>query len=174
METPQPGTYQIDADRSVISFRTRHLFGLGPVRGTFSLYEGEIRVGESPGSSAVRATIDAASFDTGNPERDRTVLSGRLLDVGRHPVLTFSSGRLAQAGGQWILHGSLTVAGNTRPVELAIERARTDGAVLTAGASTDIDRYAFGVTAMKGLAARHLSCRVEIVATRRDDDGHRG
>jgi polyisoprenoid-binding protein YceI len=174
MDTPQPGTYHIDPDRSVISFRTRHLFGLGAVRGTFSLYEGEIRVAEPLGSSAVRATIDAASFHTGNSERDRTVLSGRLLDVGRHPVLTFSSGRLAETGGRWILHGSLTVAGNTRPVELAIERARTDGAVLTAGASTDIDRYAFGVTAMKGLAARHLSCRVEIVATRRGDDGHRG
>ena len=174
MDTPKPGTYHIDAGRSVISFRTRHLFGLGPVRGTLSLYEGEIRVAEPAGSSAVRATIDAASFHTGNPERDRTVLSRRLLDVGRYPVLTFSSGQLTEAGGRWILHGSLKVAGSTRPVELAIEDVRTDGAVLTARASTDIDRYAFGVTAMKGLAARHLSCRVEIVAVRRDDDGYRG
>lgn len=174
MDTAKPGTYQIDAGRSVISFRTRHLFGLGAVRGTLSLNEGQIRVGEQAGSSAVRAAIDAASFHTGNPGRDRTVLSRRLLDAGRHPVMTFSSGQLTEAGGQWILHGSLTVAGHARPVELAIEEVRTDGAVLTAGASTDIDRYAFGVTAMKGLAARHLSCRVEIVAMRRDDDGHRG
>jgi len=40
-------------------------------------------------------------------------------------------------------------------------------------ASADVDRYAFGVTALRGLAARRLSCRIEIVATRRNDDGHR-
>ena len=172
--TPQPGTYRIDPSRSVIAFRTRHLFGLGAVHGTFRLDAGEIRVAEPVGSSAVRVTVDAASFDTGNPGRDRTVRSDRLLGAGRHPVLTFASGGPARAGERWILPGSLTVAGRSGPVELAIERAETDGAVLTATASADIDRYAFGVTAMKGLAARHLSFRIEIVAARRDDDGHRG
>jgi len=174
MKTPQPGTYRIDPGRCSITFRTRHLFGLGAVRGTLRLDAGEIRIADPVRSSAVRATVDAASFHTGNPGRDATVLSGRLLDAGRHPVLTYRSGELAESGGQWTLHGSLTVAGNTAPVELAIEQARTDGGELTAAATAAIDRYAFGVTALKGLAARHLSCRIEIVATRRDDDSHRG
>jgi hypothetical protein len=54
------------------------------------------------------------------------------------------------------------------PVELSIEQARADGPQLTIVASAGIDRYAFGITAMKGLAARRLSCRLQIVATRRD------
>ena len=37
---PAPGTYRIDAARSAITFTTRHLFGLGPVRGRFDLREG--------------------------------------------------------------------------------------------------------------------------------------
>lgn len=110
--TPCPGTYTIDPERSVITVRTRHLFGLAPVRGTFRLGSGEI--------------------------------------------------------------GSLVVTGRTRPVELAIERARADGRELSVVATTAIDRYAFGVTAMKGLAGRRLSCRLEILAIRRNDDGHRG
>jgi polyisoprenoid-binding protein YceI len=172
--TPSPGTYQIDPERSVIAFRTRHLFGLGPVRGTFRLRAGEIRVDERVQASAVRATVDAASFATGNPVRDRTVKSARLLDTGQHPVLTFASSQLTQDGGRWTLRGSLVVGGSCLPVELAIEQADADGPELSVLATVGIDRYAFGVTAMKGLAARRLSCQLKIVATRRDDDGHRG
>jgi polyisoprenoid-binding protein YceI len=174
MDIPRPGNYRIDPSRSQITFRTRHLFGLGAVRGAFRLHEGEIRVANPAETSAVRATVDAGSFHTGNPDRDRTVRSGRLLDTERFPVFTFTSGRLAQADGHWILHGSLTVTGNEYPVDVAIERARTAGPEISVLASADLDRYAFGVTAMKGLAARRLSCRIEIVATRRNDDGHRG
>ena len=66
-ETLSPGTYRIDEERCLITFRTRHLFGLGPVRGTFRLRSGEIRVAEQVQDSAVRATVDAESFHTGNP-----------------------------------------------------------------------------------------------------------
>jgi polyisoprenoid-binding protein YceI len=172
--TPYPGTYQIDPERSVITFRTRHLFGLGPVRGTFRLRAGEIRVAEPAAACAVRATVDAASFRTGNPGRDRTVKSALLLDTAQHPVFTFASSKLTNDGAVWTLHGSLAVAETSQPVELAIERVRADGPELSVLATAGIDRYAFGVTAMKGLAARRLSCQLEIVASRRDDDGHRG
>jgi polyisoprenoid-binding protein YceI len=33
--TPHPGRYDIDAGRSAVTFRTRHLFGLAPVRGRY-------------------------------------------------------------------------------------------------------------------------------------------
>jgi polyisoprenoid-binding protein YceI len=165
--TPRPGTYQIDPERSVITFRTRHLFGLGPVRGTFRLRAGEIRVAEPAAESAVRATVDAASFATRNPGRDLMVKSARLLDTGKHPVFTFASSQLTADDDQWTLHGSLVVTGNSLPVELAIERARADGPELSVLATAAIDRYAFGVTALKGLAARRLSCQLEIVATSR-------
>lgn len=183
--TPCPGTYTIDPDRSVITFRTRHLFGLAPVRGTFRLRAGEIRVAEQAAASAVRVAVDAASFRTGNPGRDHTVKSPRLLDTGRHPVFTFTSTQVAPirdvapiqgnaAGGRWTVLGTLVVTGNDCPVELTLEQAQADGQELSVVATADIDRYAFGVTAMKGLAARRLSCKFEIVATRRNDDGNRG
>ena len=174
MDTPHPGNYRIDPGRSQITFRTRHLFGLAAVRGTFRLHEGEIRVADPAETSAVRATVDAGSFHTGNPDRDRTVRSARLLDTERYPVFTFTSGRLAEADGRWILPGSLIVTGNEHPVDVAIERLATAGPEISVLASADVDRYAFGVTALRGLAARRLSCRIEIVATRRNDDGHRG
>ena len=167
-ETLSPGTYRIDEERCLITFRTRHLFGLGPVRGTFRLRSGEIRIAEQVQDSAVRATVDAESFHTGNPARDQTVRSARLLDTTGHPAFTFTSTEVTESGGRWVVRGRLVVRDAEHPVELAIEQARTDGPQLTIVASAGIDRYAFGVTAMKGLAARRLSCQVEIVATRRE------
>jgi len=38
--SPQLGRYDIDRERSTVTFRTRHLFGLAPVRGTFTLKAG--------------------------------------------------------------------------------------------------------------------------------------
>src|SRR5580700_10378647 len=38
--TPQLGHYEIDPGSSRISFRTRHMFGLAPVRGTFAIRSG--------------------------------------------------------------------------------------------------------------------------------------
>ena len=167
-ETVSPGTYRIDEERCLITFRTRHLFGLGGVRGTFRLRSGEIRLAEQAGHSAVRATVDADSFHTGNPGRDHMVRSARLLNTAEHPVFTFTSTQVAESGGRWVVRGRLVVRDAEHPVELAIEQARADGPRLTIVASADIDRYAFGVTAMKGLAARRLSCRLEIVAVQKE------
>jgi polyisoprenoid-binding protein YceI len=170
-ETVSPGTYRIDGERCLITFRTRHLFGLGPVRGTFHVRSGEIRLAERAQDAAVRATVDAASFRTGNPARDSAVRSPRLLSTGQYPVFTFTSTEVAESGGRWVVRGRLVVRDAEHPVELAIEQVTADGPRLTVLATAGIDRYAFGVTAMKGLAARRLSCRLEIVATRRAEEG---
>jgi polyisoprenoid-binding protein YceI len=164
--TFDPGIYRIDPERSTITFSTRHLFGLGPVRGTFRLRAGEILVADPAGESAVRATVDAGSFHTGNPGRDSIVLSARLLNTGKYPDITFASSQVSESGGRWAVRGTLVVTGHEQPVELAIEQARADGPQLSFLATARIDRYAFGVTAMKGLAARRLNCRLEIAAIR--------
>jgi polyisoprenoid-binding protein YceI len=161
---PAPGTYRIDAARSAITFTTRHLFGLGPVRGRFDLRDGEIRVTDPVHESSARAKISAASFRTGNASRDSAVRSARLLDTGAYPDITFISRRLDHAGGPWILHGLLSVRGKAHPVELLIEEAQPTGQDLRLRASVRLDRYDFGITKARGLAARHLGLRLDIVA----------
>ena len=163
---PAPGTYRIDAARSAITFTTRHLFGLGAVRGCFDLNDGEIRIADPLDESSARAKISAASFRTGNPSRDGAVRSARLLNASAHPDITFISRRLDQADGRWILHGLLSVRGKAHPVELLIEEAQPAGQDLRVRASVGIDRYDFGITKVKGLAARHLGFRLDIVAHR--------
>lgn len=163
---PAPGTYRIDTGCSAIAFTTRHLFGLGPVRGAFTLREGEIRVADPVDGSSAWARFSAASFRSGNASRDGAVRSARLLDAGTHPDITFSSNRLGRAGGRWILHGVLSVRGKEHPVDVLLEAAQASGPELRLRASVKIDRYDFGITSLKGLAARRLDGRLDVVAHR--------
>ncbi|MBM7774973.1 polyisoprenoid-binding protein YceI [Actinokineospora baliensis] len=55
-----PGTYAIDPSRSAVRFRTRHVFGLLPVTGSFPLTEGRVTVAESAAGST--ATVNRFDF----------------------------------------------------------------------------------------------------------------
>jgi polyisoprenoid-binding protein YceI len=156
--TPHLGRYEIDANRSAVTIRTRHLFGLAPVRGRFAIRGGTVDVTEPLAASAAYAEIDAASFHTRNPQRDASVRSAGLLDVARHPVITFTSERIDGTE----LAGTLTVRGVTRPVSLSIEQSTVSPRSFTVRATTRIDRTEFGVTGYRGLAGRYLDLSVEV------------
>ena len=160
--TPQLGRYQIDPAGSRVTFRTRHLFGLAPVRGTFAMTAGTVDVTEPLTGARISAEIEAASFRTGNPLRDTQVRSARFLAADAHPVLAFSSAGL---DGQ-ILAGTLTVREVTRPVSVLAEVTDVSPGSFTARATVRIDRYDFGLTARRGLAGRYLDVTVEVRCVR--------
>ena len=164
-QTPQqqlseirPGRYVIDPASSAVTFRTRHMFGLGRVRGTFAIRGGAVEVTGVPGEARCYAEIDAASFRTGNPQRDATVRSARLLDTERHPVIIFEAQRLDGTD----VTGQLTVRGVTRPAAIAVELTGAAPGGFTARGTVRVDRTTFGVTAYRGLAARQLDMTVEV------------
>lgn len=162
---PATGNYRIDPARSTISFTTRHFFGLAAVHGTFALREGDIHVVDPVEGSTARARISAASIDTGNPSRDATVRSAGYLDVERHPDFVFTT-TAVERGEPWLLHGSLTVCGTTRPIEVRIVSSTVAGGRITLHAESEVDRHEFGVTKMKGIIARQLTLRLDLIANR--------
>jgi polyisoprenoid-binding protein YceI len=160
--TPKPGRYEIDSSCSAVTFRTRHMFGLAPVRGSFAIRGGTVDVAEPLTGSSIYAEIDPASFRTGNGQRDSNVRSAGLLDVGRYPVITFRSEGIDGLA----LRGALTVRNVTMPVSLSIEQSAVTPRSFNAHAATRIDRNEFGVTAYRGLAARYLDMTVEVRCVR--------
>ena len=166
---PPPGHYDIDPDRSRVTFATRHLFGLGRVKGSLAIRGGTADVADPVAVSAIHAEIETASFRTRSGQRDRSVLSPRFLDPAGHPVMTFRSDRIEVAPpdqqGQ-VLSGTLTVRGTTRRVTLTLARCEVSRGSFTARATARIDRTEFGITAARGLAARYLDLTVEVQCTR--------
>jgi polyisoprenoid-binding protein YceI len=162
-QAPRLGHYEIDVSQSRVKFRTRHMFGLGPVRGTFAIRSGSADIAEPLADSAIHAEIDTASFRTRNRQRDQSVLSARFLDTARFPVISFRNGRVSADGKT--IRGTLTVHEVSRPVSLSIGQVTTAGQSFTAGATVRVDRTEFGVTAMPGLAGRYLDLTVEVRCT---------
>ncbi|WP_246257959.1 YceI family protein [Amycolatopsis anabasis] len=163
---PPAGEYVIDTEQSSVAFTTKHMFGLGTVRGTFALGGGRIQVADPVTRSVAEADVDAASFTTGTPARDNVVRSRQYLDTAHHPVFRFTGGRVRQASEVWLLEGDLTVRGVTRRVSLGLDRVEVHTGTFEARARTRIDRYEFGITTAKGMTGRHLDLVLTVLAYR--------
>lgn len=165
VQLPPTGKYTADPQRSSITFTTRHMFGLGKVKGTFGLESASVVVAEPVNESTVRASIDAAGVDTGTARRDKDIRSAKFLDTERHPTIVFESTGVARGeGGTWLIQGLLTVRGHQEPIELTVDALTVTGGSLRISASTTIDRYAHRVTAAKGMAARRLQLSLNVTA----------
>jgi polyisoprenoid-binding protein YceI len=147
---PVTGTYALDPERTVIRCDSRAMLGLLPVHGTFQLSHGRVTIAADPARCAASATIAAGSWVSGNSTRDGHVLSAALLDARTYPEITFSgTGARADGDSGWILPGSLTAHGTTRPVEVRVTQASVDGATVRFRVTAAVDRRDFGVTGQK-------------------------
>jgi len=144
------GTWVADTVHSDVSFKVRHM-AVGKAKGTFALKSATLVV-DDKGEASVTAEIDAASVDTKQEQRDAHVRSADFLDVENHPILTFvSTGLKSQDGEEFVLNGTLTIRGTTRPVELAVEFLGETvdaygGTRAGFSASTSISRKSYGVS----------------------------
>ena len=150
---PTPGVYNIDTTHSSLSFIVRHLL-VSKVRGGFTEFEGTITVGDTPETSSVSVTAQAASFSTNNADRDNHVKSADFLEVEANPTLTFNSTSLtAKGGNEYALVGDLTIKGVTKSVTFDVEfngqgehaYAKYFSSVIGFEAKATIDRRDFNV-----------------------------
>ena len=144
-----PGRWAVDANHSSIGFTIRHL-GVSKVRGRFTRFEADVVIGDTLDTTTVNATIDMASIDTANADRDAHVLSPDIIDVAKRPTMVFRSTRVAGAGVEYQIDGDLTIGDITRPIVLAVELGGIEsfpGGPRHAGfeATTEIRRKDFGI-----------------------------
>ncbi|KAE8764361.1 YceI family protein [Georgenia thermotolerans] len=150
MATVPAGSYVIDGSHTDVAFTVRHA-GISKVRGKFEKVEGTITVGENLADSAASVTIDAASINTGDANRDGHLRSADFWDAESKPTWTFVSTGVEGDGEEFVLKGDLTINGVTNPVALDAE---FNGSVVDAfgsprigfSATTEISRKEFGLT----------------------------
>ncbi|NKX92363.1 YceI family protein [Sanguibacter hominis ATCC BAA-789] len=145
-----PATYTIDGSHTQAGFTVRHA-GISKVRGTVPVTEGTIVIGEDVETSSVTAVLDATALSTGDTNRDAHLQSADFFSTDVNPTWSFTSTSVKADGSDFIVTGDLTIAGVTKPVELALEY--TGSAVDAFGASragfeasVTISRKEWGIT----------------------------
>lgn len=148
---PTAGTFAIDKSHSEVGFVARHLM-VSKVRGRFTDFEGTVQVADDPAASSVEVTIQAASIDTSEENRDNHLRTNDFLNVAEYPTLTFRSTKVELGRADaWKVTGDLTIRGVTRQVvlDVAFQGVVQDpwgGQRIAFEASTEIDRNDFGVS----------------------------
>lgn len=114
------GTWVIDPAHSEVGFTVRHL--MTKVRGTFKEFSGEIVTPtENPADGRVSATIELASVDTRNAQRDGHLRSSDFFDAENSPKMTFASTAVRADGDRWVVTGDLSIKDITKAVELEVD-----------------------------------------------------
>jgi polyisoprenoid-binding protein YceI len=146
-------TYQIDSQHTGAHFKVRHMM-ISNVKGEFSRVRGSAEFDPSNlAASHVEASIDSASVNTRESQRDSHLKSSDFLDVHRYPFITFHSSAIVSTGrDSYQITGDLTIRGVTREVALHVDSVTPeikdpDGQFrLGASTTTRIARKDFGLT----------------------------
>lgn len=150
---PTTTTWNIDPAHTTAEFKVRHMM-ITNVKGHFTGVTGVLTLDEQDiTKSHVEASVDAASINTREADRDTHLKSADFLDVEKFPTMTFSSTRVTRTGeGEAQVEGDLTIHGVTRKVEFAVEGPTPPGkdpwgnTRIGWTATTKINRKDFGLT----------------------------
>lgn len=119
-ETGLPtGTWRVDPVHSSVEFQVKHL-GIATVKGQFNEFEGAVEVG--PEGTVAYGTVQTASVDTREPQRDEHLRSADFFEAETYPTIDFRSTAIRATGGDGLeIDGELTIHGVTRPITLQAE-----------------------------------------------------
>jgi polyisoprenoid-binding protein YceI len=169
-----PAQYALDQVHTRVQFAIDHA-GFSKAIGTVSGSTGTIVFDPDDWSTArVEVSIPIARVDLGDAKWNQATLARNLLDGERYPVATFVSTRIEPIDAQRaIVHGNLTLRGETREVALQVVLnglkryplppfRRTVGFSATAALS----RAEFGIDAWKSVIGDAVELRLEVEASR--------
>ena len=145
-----PNAWRIDPSHSELSFTIRHF--VSRVRGGFGQWSGMIIVDTTAlGRGSAEVTIQAASIDTQNENRDRDLRSANFFEVEKYPTITFKSTKVEGTPNDLTVTGDLTIRGVTKPVVLKGRYLghtidNRGGRRIGFEATTTINRLDYGVT----------------------------
>jgi polyisoprenoid-binding protein YceI len=159
------GSWALDASRSEVRLKSRHLWGLAPVKGIFRQVTGNGTV-SAAGDVTGTITVAARSVDSKNKRRDEQLRSADFFDVANHPDITFTVDSIRPDNGGVKVAGSLTVRSRTRPVSFDAQVSTADGEV-TLDSQVQVNRADFGLTWNRaGFVSMHNTITIHAVFTR--------
>ena len=144
------GTWTLDPAHSEVTFSVRHMM-ISKVRGTFGVKSATLVAPENPLDATVTASVDVASIDTNDENRDAHLRSADFFDTDEYPTMEFVSTRTRVEGGDFLVDGDLSIRGVTKPVTFEFDfggfgQDPYGNYKAGASATTVINREDFGLT----------------------------
>ncbi|WP_110928479.1 YceI family protein [Bacillus massiliglaciei] len=113
--------WTIDPTHSSIEFSVKHMM-IAKVKGSFNDFTANVTADPADLTTAdIEFTIQAASIDTRNEDRDNHLRSADFFDTENNPVITFKSTDIKKTDeDEYDVTGDVTILGVTRPETFSI------------------------------------------------------
>ncbi|MDE3245669.1 MAG: polyisoprenoid-binding protein [Acidobacteriota bacterium] len=166
-------TYKIDSVHSEVGFKIRHL--VAKTSGRFTAFRGTITVDSKDLSkSSVEVTIDVASINTDNANRDADLRSEKFFDAAKYPTITFKSTAVKETSkGKLEITGDFTLHGVTKRISFPITSLgtipgmRPGSTVIGFGdGALKLNRHDYGVSIMKGVLGDDVDISLDVEAVK--------
>lgn len=107
--------WNLDKAHSSVDFSVRHMM-IANVKGTFNEFDAVIEADPKDLTTAkIEFTVDTASVDTRNEDRDAHLRSADFFDSENHPKMTFKATSIEKVDdGEYKVTGDLTIRGTTK------------------------------------------------------------
>lgn len=143
--------YVLDPAHSTASFSIKHMM-IAKVHGGFEKLSGSFNYdAQDPSKSSVEASIEVASINTRDAQRDAHLKSADFFDVDKYPTITFKSSQIEKSGDGLVINGDLTIHGVTKKISLDVEGPTAEvkdpwgNMKIGASGTTKIKRKEFGL-----------------------------
>jgi len=139
------GAWRVDPAAGHLRFRVKSMWGLVPVNGHFTSYEGELRI-DAAGVATGELAVAAGSLDTKNNKRDEHLRSADFFNVEEHPTIRFSVAAATPRPGGLTIAGDLHVGASVVRLQLPVTVTRLGEDRLRVQAATSVPRETVGLT----------------------------
>ena len=162
--------FTFDKAHTLVGFRVRHI--LTKVEGRFKSFDGTIWIDrQNPAASRVELTIQAASMDTANENRDNDLRSPNYFDVAKFPTITFKSAKIEPKGSDlYEVTGEFSLHGITKTIRVPVKHMGFGKAGKTEKAgfevSFPISRKEYGITSGSALVGDEVEINIQVEANK--------
>ncbi|MGA8743620.1 MAG: YceI family protein [Terracidiphilus sp.] len=146
-------TWKLDPAHSHAEFKIKHMM-ISNVKGSFNGLSGTLTEHTTDSTlSSVEASIDVATVNTGDAQRDAHLKSADFFDVEKYPTMTFKSTSVKPNGdGGYKVTGDLNLHGVSKQITFNVDGPSAPGkdpwgnTRIGLSATTKISRKDFGLT----------------------------
>jgi polyisoprenoid-binding protein YceI len=118
--------YRVDRAGSSVTFKAMQQGARFP--GSFERFGGSVSFDPATATGRIDATVELASVDSGNPERDGVLKTPDWFDVARFPAARFVATAFRRTESGFAADGELTLRDARRPATLAFRFTPPDAA----------------------------------------------